>query len=129
VKQLEPVKETIDLKYFTRFDDTTAMQIKINRRGLFLLGEAKDLCGCYSFYLNAVGTILVMKRDDKSGLSIQDGGKGSKFFICKRLIQKMESANVTLPQTVELAINEDLNAYVAYLDKAKSTKGKKPNEE
>ena len=109
------ITESIDFKYFDRFDANTGMlQAKIGTTGISVTGpiEAGEK---YAIFLNKAGNIMAM-RPDPAGFEIRTIGRG-KRMICIPVINAMKKRDVIFPQTTDLVQQDD--AYIARLKTAK----------
>lgn len=119
-----PVKETLDLSQFIRFDKSSAgyqgtkgKWFGVDVRGKVYIsheiGRHFEAGTKVEFYLNKKGTILVMRESEK-GLPLALTGKKSmaKWVSCRALKKTLEKIGVKIPVRFDAEWNEELQAWV-----------------
>jgi hypothetical protein len=115
-----PVKTTLDLSQFIKFDSLTSKSqfgkwIGVNQREIVISYEiSKNLPpeSKVEFYLNRKGTILVLKTS-LNGLPVRSESKGkTKCVSCKALIDTLLKMGLQLPVRYIAEWDEDLQAWV-----------------
>lgn len=115
-----PVKTTLDLSEFIRFDGQKSQSqrgkwIGINQRDITIsheIGKTLPPESKVEFYLNRKGTILVLKTSI-NGLPVRAEGKGkTKHVSCKALKDTLLKIGIQLPVRFTAEWDDELKAWV-----------------